>query len=348
MRQFNVFKGTKGWISMWERVLRFRYMITETAKRRTQILAFWEKHGLPAASEAFNVSRPTIFRWQKALRASGGKLEALNKQSTAPKRRRKRQVPDHVADFIIRERAYDPRLGKNKLAVLLKADGLASLSASTVGRMLGDLKSQGRLPDYTRYSYFARSGTLREHQGKRRNKHRRPQGYRVLEVDTVIRFLDGVKRYVLTAVDTETRIAFAAAYTNHGSASAADFLKKLQVVLPDCPEAIQTDNGSEFAAHFALAVSELGLTHFHTYPRSPKENSQIERFNRTLDEAFLKQRRGLLRDDVPELNRELMDWLVWYNTRRPHWSLGLVSPLRYICNQLSVSESQMCWTNTRA
>ena len=44
---FNKFRGTKGFISIWQRVIRFRYMITEQAKKRTRVLAFWEKHGLP-------------------------------------------------------------------------------------------------------------------------------------------------------------------------------------------------------------------------------------------------------------------------------------------------------------
>jgi len=58
MRQFNRFRGTKGFITMWERVIRFRYMITEEAKKRCQILAFWEKHGTSATTEAFNTSSP--------------------------------------------------------------------------------------------------------------------------------------------------------------------------------------------------------------------------------------------------------------------------------------------------
>ncbi len=39
MRQFNKFKDTKGFITIWQRVLRFRYMITEQAKERCRILA---------------------------------------------------------------------------------------------------------------------------------------------------------------------------------------------------------------------------------------------------------------------------------------------------------------------
>ena len=73
---------------------------------------------------------------------------------------------------------------------------------------------------------------------------------------------------------------------------------------------------------------------------------EIERFNRTLSDAFIKQNRMLLAYDIDAFNRKMMDWLIWYNTRRPHWSLGLISPLRYIMGTLTAKESQMCWTST--
>jgi hypothetical protein len=87
MRQFNKFAGTKGFVSTWYQVLRFRYMITEQAKNRCRILAFWEKHGTEATTEAFRVSKRTLFRWQDALHQSNGKLDGLNAKSTAPWKR---------------------------------------------------------------------------------------------------------------------------------------------------------------------------------------------------------------------------------------------------------------------
>lgn len=346
MAFFNKFSRTKGFKSTWERVIRFRYMITEEAKERARILSFWKKHGLEAAKKAFQVSRPTLFRWQKELKEGRGKLEALNRRSPAPKNRRKRIIPERVEAFILEERGRNPRLSKDKLSVMMKTEDVAKLSPSTVGRMMGDLKFQGKLPKRTKLSVSGKTGRLIERAYKPRKKLRRPKGYRVLEADTIVRFVDGVKRYILTGIDIEKRTAFAAAYTNHGSKSAADFLAKTRQVLPLCPKDVQTDNGSEFALHFHQAVKETGL-HFNTHPRSPKENAHIERFNRSLNEEFLVYHRQLLRDNVPEFNRKLVDWLVWYNTRRPHWSLGLLSPLQYICSKLPVPESQKCWTDTR-
>lgn len=347
MRQFNKFKGTKGFISNWERLLRFRYMISEKAKERTRILAFWEKHGNEATSEAFKVSPRTLFRWQASLERGLGKLESLNPKSTAPKQKREREAPPGIADFIVELRIAHPRLGKDKLTPLCLEKGY-QISSSTIGRLIADLKKQNRIPVKTRYSFYGKTGTLIERKPKKHKKKlRRPRGYRTLQVDTVVRFIDGMKRYVLTAVDTEKKTAFAACYTNHGSLSASDFLKKVVAVLPDCPVAVQTDNGSEFAMHFEKACVLLGLTHFHNYPRSPKMNACVERFNRTLDEEFLQYHKPLMRDDVPRFNNILIDWLLWYNAERPHYALGQVSPLKAMMKGLNREECHMWWTHTR-
>lgn len=345
MRIFNKFRDTRGFVSLWQETIRFRYMITEKAQRRVRILAFWEKHGEAAAEEAFHVSRRTLYRWQGALRKAGGKLEGLNARSTAPNRKRKRTVPDGLAEHLITLRRAHPRLGKDKLQPLLVLSGYR-MSASTVGRIVADLKKHNRLFNPAALSLNGRTGMLTERMVKRKRKLRRPQGYRVLETDTVVRFIDGVKRYILTGIDTERRTAFAAAYTNHGSRSAADFLTKARMVLPDCPAFVQTDNGSEFALHFAATCSKNNLTHFHTYPRSPKMNAHVERFNRTLDEEFLQFNRALLRDDVARFNTKLVDWLLWYNGERPHYALGQVAPLRYMMSLLPAKECQMWWTHT--
>jgi transposase InsO family protein len=346
MRQFNKFRGTKGFLSLWARIVRFRYMITEKAKERARILSFWEKHGEEATREAFGVSRRTLFRWQKNLQENKGKLEGLNGRSTAPTNRRKRNIPIAVEERIISLRRVHPRLGKEKVHAIFKREGYKG-SISTIGRILADLKKQSKLSSPALYSLSGKTGRLIERKPrKRKKKLRRPKGYRVLEVDTVVRYLDGVKRYVLTAVDTETRTAFAAVYTNHGSASAADFLKRARQVIPSCPSAVQTDNGSEFALHFEYACTELNLTHYHTYPRSPKMNAHVERFNRTLDEDFLIFDRDLLRDDPRACNEKLIDWLLWYNGERPHHALNLLTPFEYIVRTLPAQECQMWWTDT--
>lgn len=346
MSYFNKFKGTKGFKSTWERVIRFRYMITEQAKERCRILSFWEKHGSEAVKEAFGFSERTLFRWQKNLTANQGKLEALNPGSKIPKTKRKREIETWVKEEILNQRKEHPRLGKEKIHALLKDKGYAK-SVSTVGRIIGELKEKGALPKRIKYSMYGSTGNLVERHISKKKKQRRPKGEKSTETDTIIRFVDGLKRYIATAIDAEGKFAFAFAYKTHGSKQAADLLQKYNLVSPTKITALQTDNGSEFNLHFESACQELGITHYHSYPRSPKMNCHIERFNRTLQEEFIQYNRSLLRDDVEAFNQKLCDWLLWYNTIRPHHSLGLLSPLKYICSKLSAENCQMLWTDTK-
>lgn len=339
MRQFNIFRGTKGWLSMYESVIRFRHMRNEAeVRRRAKILGFWEEYGEKATKDAFGVSRRTLFRWREALNSSQGKLPALDPKSTAPERRRRRVYDPAYLEKVMALRRSHHRLGKRKIAVLL------AVSESYAGRTLFDLKRRGLLPKHRKMTLYAHSGRVLERKRRTRKKLRRPQGERVVQVDTIVRFVNGIKRYVVTAVDTETRFAFAAAYKNHSSASAADFLAKYLTLVPI--PALQTDNGSEFEGYFEDACTRLGITRYHTYPRCPKMNAHVERFNRTLSESFIAQHLTLLRDDIDVFNQKLVDELIWYNTERPHESLSLKSPLQFIIGQLSARECQRYWTRT--
>src|ERR1035437_2448286 len=97
MRQFNRFKGTRGWLYMWERTIRLRSMRNkQEVERRVKILGFWSEHGTKAAGDAFGVSERTLFRWQAVLAEREGHLDALDPHSTAPKGRRRRVVLPEV------------------------------------------------------------------------------------------------------------------------------------------------------------------------------------------------------------------------------------------------------------
>lgn len=347
MRQFNKFKATKGFIRTWEYVVRFRDMITEEAQKRVKILSFWEEYGEAATKDAFGVSRATLFRWQATLRQKGGAVQALNKQSTAPKQKRRRIIPPEVEAFIIKERKWE-KIGKEKLGKMIRDKSIADVSDSTVGRILADLKQQGKLPDPVKVTLSARTGRMIERKQPKKRKKLRSKGHAggLVKADTVVRFTNGIKRYVVTAIDRESKFGFAYAYKSHSSKAAADFMQTFKSVAPIRLSHVQTDNGSEFQRHFEVLLKREGIVHFHSYPRCPKMQSEVERFNRTISEAFIQKNRHLLAYDLEEFNRQLMEWLLWYNTRRPHWSLELKPPLRYICDKLSVKESHKCWTST--
>lgn len=336
MRQFNKNRGVNGSRTIQERALRLAYMITQEAKRRARALTFREKYGDNAAAEAFNVSVRTLYRWQASLRNADGKLEALNPKSRKPQTIRRRIIPPEVERAIVTLRRKHPHMGKDMMTPILKEHYNLDLSVSYVGRCMTTLKKRGTIKDPVSRRYAHK---------KRATKPRRKEktGY---EVDTVVRFVDGVKTYIITAVHVQQRFAFAFAYRSHSSRTAADFLDKLIHVSPMPVTHLQTDNGSEFAKEFAEACRLRSITHYYTYPRSPKMNAFIERFNRTLTEEFLMYHRALMRDDIAALNEALVDYLLWYNTNRPHSSLGYVSPLRYYVSTLKAKDCQMWWTST--
>jgi len=81
-------------------------------------------------------------------------------------------VPEKVKDFILNERKFDPHLSKDKLAVLMKQDGISNISASTVGRMMNDLKKQGVLRKVVPLYYYARTDSHHEKMKLKRKKLR--------------------------------------------------------------------------------------------------------------------------------------------------------------------------------
>ena len=345
MKIFNKNKGLEGIGIARERGVRFRYMIQEEAKRRARILGFWKKYGLEATKEAFKVSERTLFRWQSTLKKKQGKLESLNNISRAPHRRRVRRVDSLLQQRIIDLRILHPRIGKSKVNHLLNKEGFVT-KESTIGRILGDLKRKDLLPAYNKVSMYAKSGTVRENTHVYKKKLRRPKDLdECVQVDTVVRFVNGIKRYIVTAINTKNRFAFAYTYTNHSSLSASDFIKKLEASAPFSITHIQTDNGSEFAYHFRDYLEKQNIVHYHIYPRSPNMNAFIERFNRTVSEEFIKHHRVTLATNLTLFNQKLIDYMIYYNTVRPHYSLSLLSPLEYIVSNRPV-DCQSGWTYT--
>ena len=132
--------------------------------------------------------------------------------------------------------------------------------------------------------------------------------------DTVERIRDGIRRYIFTLINPHSRFAFAWASTTRNSARAAHALRSLIALTPMPIRYVLTDNGSEFMKNFE---SELERHH-----RSPKMNAHCECFNRTIQEIFVDYHEDLLFTDLNGFNQKMADWLVFYNTERPHQALA--------------------------
>jgi len=333
-----------GFARLYDYANKYNHMVTTEAQQRIKILDFWRNYGLKATRDAYSVSRSTLYLWQKILREKG--IEGLSPGSQARKNNNCRLVDSLLVNEIRRLRLeVCPNMGKAKIKIFLdqfsEANGLTKLSESTIGRIIKDKKIYHHRQKITHYGKIK---LVVRHKKLRKPKDlitTRPG--ELVEIDTIVRFINGLKRYIVTAVDTYGRPAFAWCYTRASSANAKDFFQKLQMVLPFVAIAVQTDNGSEFHQHFMNYLDKQNVTHYWNYPGRPYRNGHIEKFNRTIQEEFIDDHEAWL-DNTREFNVKLIDWLIWYNTKRPHWSLQLQSPFQFLLNNGYLSE--MRWTDT--
>ncbi len=338
---------------MYERGIRFRYMITETAKKRTRILAFWKKYGNEAVKEAYGVSKRTLYRWQGALKKGQGKLEVLNSGSRVPKTKRTRTWNPLILEELRRLRFLRPNLGKEKLLPLLQKfctqHKLKVPSDRTIGRLINDLGGLRMVP-------LRITGTGRIKPLTTIKALRKPKGLvarypgHVVALDTFEEHINGTRRYVITFIDLYTRFGFAFATSSHASLAAADFFALCKSVFPFPFIFVLTDNGSEFKRHFSATLLDLHLTHYHTRPRTPKQNAHAERFNRTVQEEFANYHRHELWMDIDSFNQKLFAWLFWYNSERVHFAFqNKLSPLQFMVSldpSTLPEECQSGWPHT--
>jgi len=260
MRIQSKYRGIKGFVTAYNRAVRYAYMITETALKRFKILEHWKKYGLDSVMNAFGTKRRTLFLWKKTLDENGSKIESLNLKSRAPKQKRKRIWNEHIIEEIKRLRDVHPNLGKEKIYPLLldfaDASGLDKCpKPKTIGRIIADLGGLRTSPQ--KLSHF---GKLRK--VNRQKVLRKPKdlvaGYpgHVLALDSIEKQRDGRRMYVLTAIDVFTRTAFAIATKSHSSRTFAHFFYLVIQMFPYEIRNVLTDNGSEFKKHLNLLLKE--------------------------------------------------------------------------------------------
>lgn len=290
--------------------------------RKTQNAALTCRH--------FGISRQCFHKWRK--RYDPFHLESLEETSRRPKNTRHWAVSRLEEFRILHLRRAHLRYGKMKLKILY---------AQEYGTPISSWKIQRVIEKYQLYYRPSQTVKLRERRKHNQVKKRitelkkeQRKGF-LVALDTVVRYVAGFKRYILTGVDVHSKIAFARMYPGHASRHAADFLKRLHYLFEGKIENIQTDNGSEFAKDFRLAATALNLSHYFSRVKTPTDNPFDERFNRTLSDEFITM--GNLTADCSIFNQRLTDWLVEYNFRRPHQALGYEVPVEYHYKHQKVS-----------
>ena len=318
----------------WRRVAMV-LKLSKSARLRLEWFIYYStkaEENVQSTCRHFGISRKTFYKWKG--RFDQQNLRTLEDQKKAPLRKRQREYTGlQYQRFLILRKQYI-RYGKMKLLKLYQLE-YPKDSAISLWHIQCMIQRAGI---YFRPQKQARINRKRQSSQKKKRitelKQKKITGF-LLCFDTMVKYWRSKKRYILTAIDKNSKIAFARMYTTHSSYNARDFLYRLNYLLDGKIENIQTDNGSEFKGYFKKALKELNLAHYYSRIKTPKDNATNERFNRTLKEEFIQL--GNMTDDTVLFNQRLTEWLIEYNLKRPHQSLDYMSPINFTYKYHKVS-----------
>lgn len=154
-------------------------------------------------------------------------------------------------------------------------------------------------------------------------------------VDTFfVGVLKGIgKIYLQTAIDCHSRHAWARLYPSKLPVTAVHLMNTDVIPAFEAQaakiEVVLSDNGREFCGRpdqhpYELFLQLEDITHRTTRVKRPQSNGIVERLHRTLlDEHFRVEGRRTWFETIDEMQAVLDDYLIGYNTKRPHQGRGM-------------------------
>jgi len=313
----------------WRRVAKI-LKISKTALLRLEwIIYYYQGHSASQTSRHFGISRKTFHKWWREFDQDNiYSMYRLEDKSKAPHHVRQRQITLLQETRIIGLRKRYIRYGKIKLAKLYEQEHQEYISS---------WKVQKTIEKYKLYAYPVKTARISRKRQRAQKKKRitelskipwfkKKAGY-IICLDTIVIYRHKLKRYIFTAIDKYGKFAYARMYKTKSSLSGQDFLYRLYYLLDGKVPRVGHDNGTEFAKYFKKACQTLKIEQYYSRPRTPKDNAVSERFNQTLETEFLNL--GHFTPDVDEFNKGLTEWLIEYNFKRPHQSLGYKTPIEF-------------------
>jgi hypothetical protein len=340
-------KPRNGVIKMVESLRKFDK--SEVANQKLKIINFYNQYGEKATIEAFGVTRKVISRWKIRLKSSRGKLSSLIPFSTKPVNLRVSVTDPRIVTYIKSQREEHFKIGKEKLKIFVDSfceeNLIKKVSISTIGNII---KRHNFFYQSQRKTYHDPSSVWAQNKVKRQKRERvkhspKPDHFGYILSDTVERVTNGIKDYFISAIDAKMKFSLTIPYKRLNSQNMTDFYFKFKLVYPSIVKTWQTDNGSENLGEFDKQLKIDGVPHLFIYPRCPKIDTYIERYNRTLQDEFIDPNLEEMHDKGV-FGQKLSDYLIYYNSQRPHHSLNLKSPLQYFMQEGGMSQMSLTYT----
>ena len=206
-----------------------------------------------------------------------------------------------------------PRFGYRRIHVVLKKKGL-KMNHKKLYRLYKEMGLKVR-----------KRGARRRAVGPRLTKIRATEMNQVWSLDFMSdRLADGRKIRLLNIIDEFSRESLKIVVDT--SLSGTRVVRELEELISSrgVPKFIVSDNGTEFTSVAVLKWSENTSVGWHYIePGKPMQNGAVESFNGKVRDEFLNQHWFMSLREAKELAER---WREDYNERRPHSSLGGMSP----------------------
>jgi transposase InsO family protein len=297
--------------------------LSKSAKTRVAWFDYHRKcQNVSLTCRHFGISRKTFYKWKSVYNPKN--LYSLEDRSKTPRRVRQPEILPYQEERIVKLRKEYLCYGKIKLAKIYEIRYQEHISSWKVQRIIQKYKIYHQPKKIAKMTKRRLNGLK---QKRITELTKKPKSGFLICLDSIEIRCQNLKRFIFTAIDYYSKIAFARIYKNDNSYNATDFLNRLLFLINGKVENIQTDNGSEFKKTFNLACQKFKLTRYLNRPRTPKDNSINERFNRTLQDEFIKL--GNFNPEPEIFNKRLTNWLIEYNFKRPHETLNYQTPMKF-------------------
>ncbi|HFU9689461.1 TPA: IS481 family transposase [Legionella pneumophila] len=308
-------------------------------KHKVGLLNLAEELGnVSKACKVMGLSRDTFYRYKSAVESGG--VDALFDQ-TRRKPNHKNRVEESI-ELAVKEYAIEyPAHGQQRTSNELRKKGVfvsgSGVRSVWLRHNLANFKdrlkalevkvaSEGILLTEAQIAALERKKYDDEACGEIETAH---PGYLGSQDTFYVGTLKGVGRiYQQTFVDTYSKVAFAKLYTTKTPITSADILN--DKVLPFFEQQqlpmlrILTDRGTEYCGKmeqhdYQLYLAINNIEHTKTKAQSPQTNGICERFHKTILQEFYQVTfRKKIYDDIEELQKDLDEWLHYYNNERTH------------------------------
>ncbi len=268
----------------------------------------------------YGVARQTVHVWLRRYASQGlaGLVDRSSKPESCP-----HQMPVEIEARVVEMRRAHPGWGPRTIGYHLEREGVDRVpSRSSIYRAL------------VRHSLVDP-----QQRKKRRSDYKRWERARSMELWQMdimggVWLTDCTELRAVTGLDDHSRFCVSAKVVRRATAKPVCDALGEAMRRHGIPDQILTDNGKVFTGRFGPGKGEVlfdricrenGIRHLLTAPRSPTTTGKVERFHKTIKKELLADRTF---ESLEEAQRVIDEWVVEYNTQRPHQGIGMVPPIR--------------------